>query len=75
MGFRTVLFFLGLWLALLIARRLRRQTRLRQGGRPPLPETVIPCAKCGVYVPLSRALKQDRRHFCCIEHMTEDQLT
>jgi uncharacterized protein len=43
------------------SRRRERHAELR-------PETMVPCAYCGIHLPRSEALEVDGRYFCGQEH-------
>jgi len=44
-----------------------RSARDSQSGRPRA-EQMVPCAHCGVNLPLSEALESRGRFYCCEEH-------
>lgn len=66
---RNLLIFLlvlgGIWW---LRRALKKA---RGGGRPkPVagPERMLACAHCGVHVPESEGVRDDRHFFCCAAH-------
>ncbi len=71
--------YLLLFIVLVIAYQIwRKQQRLdaaeRQGKAAPRApkgisqEKMVPCARCGLMLPVSDALGRDGRHYCCAEH-------
>ncbi len=59
-------------------RELERQ-RNRQGdvqraqSKKDLPsEMMVPCARCGVYIPKSEAYFKNNKYYCCSQHLRED---
>jgi uncharacterized protein len=64
---RFLLIFLAIWLvlgALRTALARRRQHKERDPGV----DKMVPCAHCGVHVPLSQALAWDDKTYCCEAH-------
>lgn len=64
-----ILLIVGLWWL------MRPRPRLPPGGpaarRPPgrTPEAMVDCARCGLHLPASEALRDtDGRAYCCAEH-------
>jgi uncharacterized protein len=66
---RFLLFLLGLVVAGLYAwRALLRLVSGTHGRQAPAKERMVPCARCGLYVPESEALLRGALHFCSEEH-------
>jgi uncharacterized protein len=68
---RFLLVLLGLVMAGVYA--WRTLLRLASGAgrertRPPAKERMVPCARCGLYIPESEALAQGALHYCSEEH-------
>lgn len=47
-----------------------REPQLR---RPPAPEKMVTCARCGVHLPESEAVLANGRIYCCEAHRAEAQ--
>jgi uncharacterized protein len=53
---------------------------VRSGGRkrgerrqePPAAESMVACARCGLYLPAGESLVENGRHYCCQEHLRLD---
>jgi len=71
---RLLIILFGLWLVIhyvrraLKARRRTRDTEPQTRGSP----RMLPCARCGVHVPESQALRSGDKIYCCPEHLKED---
>lgn len=48
-------------------RRGRQQQRTR-AGESAAGERMVPCARCGVYLPLGEAIAAEGRYYCSEEH-------
>ena len=68
MGLQTmkhVLFLIGLVLILFwLFRRPERRNRTTERTS----ERMVPCARCGVYLPESESIPDGAVHYCCAEH-------
>ncbi|MCM8594171.1 PP0621 family protein [Accumulibacter sp.] len=63
-----VLFFWWTW--------QRSRANGQQGHRRPPdagPERMVPCARCGVNLPLSESIMADDRYYCCRAHLHESR--
>ena len=40
--------------------------------RPPAPQDMVACARCGVHLPRPEALTSGQRSYCCAEHQRQD---
>lgn len=75
MFLRNLLLLLLAGIAVLYAMRLVR--RLQRRGPPRgqhkggAPEKMVPCAKCGTFVPQSEAIQADQRYYCSRAHALE----
>lgn len=50
---------------------VRQQWRRLKASRPPPPTPVqrmVPCARCGLYLPQDEAIAQGGLSYCCPEH-------
>jgi uncharacterized protein len=54
---------------LLIKGRGRKQGS--SSGQPPA-ESMVSCARCGLYLPIRESLERDGRRYCCQEHLRAD---
>jgi len=66
---RIIIVLIGLWLVLLIIKRVLASRR----KPPPTPATLdnmIACDHCGVHIPESEALHDGKQRYCCEEHRT-----
>lgn len=43
-------------------------TAARGAGPARLSEPMVPCAECGVFVPVSQSVSMADENFCCVEH-------
>lgn len=77
---KYLLLFLVLFVAYQIWRKqqrldaaARRRDQAPQQRRPRLEqEKMVPCARCGLMLPVSDALHQDgRNYYCCAEHQQQ----
>lgn len=48
-------------------RKIRSASSSQPAGTAPVME-IIPCARCGVHIPKSRALFSKDKAYCCEEH-------
>lgn len=47
--------------------------RKSQSDKKEVPaEMMVPCARCGVYVPKSEAYFKNNKYYCCSQHLRED---
>lgn len=66
---KYLLLFGVLWFAWLLWRKGHADRPTTPVEAPPRPaEQMVACAHCGVHLPLSEALSDGGRHFCCEEH-------
>ncbi len=59
---------LAIWVAL---RLLRRWQRKKQSAAPrsvAVPDKMVQCERCGLYLPLDEAYVQGERYYCCKTH-------
>lgn len=56
----------GAWSMIRLSQRKREQGQRRAGKREP--ERIVACAKCGVHLPASEALRSGDDYYCCAEH-------
>lgn len=40
--------------------------------REPAAETMVACARCGVFLPVGESLESNGRRYCCQEHLRLD---
>ncbi|MFA5913479.1 MAG: PP0621 family protein [Burkholderiales bacterium] len=50
-----------------LAKGSRRKERADSAPKP-VPERMVSCAHCGLYLPQSEAIGEEGRYFCCAEH-------
>ena len=55
---------------LLLKGRGRKRDERRQEG--PAAESMVSCARCGLYLPTGESLESNGRHYCCQEHLRLD---
>ncbi len=70
---RIVVLLFAVWLLSLIVRsalrRMRAAGERERAARARAQVTqMVPCARCGVHVPLTQAVTRDGRHYCSSEH-------
>lgn len=76
---RLIVFFLLLYLAFRLLRRILRPGRLKRpfpgaGSSGPVIDQMKPCAHCGTFVPSRQALEKKGLYFCdgrCLKKYTE----
>jgi uncharacterized protein len=74
--FRLLLLALAIWLIIRLLRRLLgrdRGTRRAATGKPPaLGVPMLPCARCGVFVPENEAVTAHGKVYCSPQHAEAD---
>ncbi|WP_374411493.1 PP0621 family protein [Hydrogenophaga sp.] len=50
-----------------------RDRRDAAPARPPAPQPMIACARCGTHVPEQEAVKGNAGHYCCAEHRRQHE--
>jgi uncharacterized protein len=69
MGIRYLLLAVAIWALFILLRHLLKRPEKRRPEERPIPENMVACARCGIHLPESEALKKGDLYFCCREHM------
>jgi uncharacterized protein len=68
-----LLFFVAICIVvyLLVKSGGRKRSRRRDQAASS-PESMVACARCGLYLPVGESLERDGRRYCCPEHLRLD---
>ena len=64
---RLIIILVGLWLVLTIIKRAMASLQKPPPDKPTVAKMVV-CARCGVHIPESEAVRDGDRCFCSEEH-------
>jgi uncharacterized protein len=74
--FRVIAIFLIVWLVIYMVKRALGNRQIEREEKKPqqqASEKVVRCARCGLHVPQSQALRDGDRFYCSPEHRDEDK--
>lgn len=73
--FRVIAILVIVWLVVYIVKRTlgQRQPKESLGRQQRRSEKVVRCARCGVHVPESEAVREGDRFYCSPAHREEDR--
>lgn len=66
--FRILIILIGLWLILRLVKRFLTKHRPMSKPEPAAIDDVVPCARCGVYVPRAEAILAHGKSYCSQAH-------
>lgn len=64
----AALVYLAFRVAVVVKRKPSAKRTTGGGAPPPGGESMVPCAHCGVHVPLSESVTDGTRHYCSAAH-------
>lgn len=64
---RLVIILIGLWLVLTLVKRALASRRKSPSDKPAVAKMVA-CARCGVHIPESEAVRDGNKYYCSEEH-------
>lgn len=74
--FRVIAILVVVWLVVYMVKRTLGQRQPKEDERPlhqRRSEKVVRCARCGVHVPESEAVREQDRFYCSQAHRDEDR--
>lgn len=65
---RILIILIGLWLILRLVKRFIAKRQPKPDNAPAAQDDVVPCARCGVYVPRAEAIHANGTTYCSRAH-------